>query len=257
MGAPPYVAISGFDQDQFYKGPAGAFPGRTAARGGFTAAVLVWPQGIKDEEHAYFGNVGPGGAGYGWWIQRDPGDGSFRGFVITTGGFVFVSSNTSGLPAPYGTPTLIHLTLTGDNNLQLYINGSFAGETALGADTYIPAPGNAVATIGARDVTGANFMAGLLGGVAYTEPAQSADLYGLHWAAVHGARDMVDQPSGYGVVVPAYTNVYSCRRGNNGGDQPVAFFGFKSAAPTWPDVHGLATLQEQGSGLFVATTLNS
>lgn len=147
---PPFTALSGFDQAQFYKAPAGAFPGRVAAQGGFTAAVLVWPQGSVGETHCYFANTDA--ATYGWWIERTSAGLALLVHLVSTAGIITVQV-ASGIGS-VGKPMLIHLTLTGDNTLQLYVNGTFCDATALGVATYIPAPGAAVATLGAQDLAG-------------------------------------------------------------------------------------------------------
>jgi len=256
MSTPAFVGISGFKQDAFYKAPAGKFPGRTAAQGGFTASVLVWPQGTPPETHCYFANTD--GATYGWWIERDAAD-NFSVNAATTGGVT--ATVVTSPPGSVGRPMLIQLTLASSNIIYIIINGTAFSPNNLGADVYVPAPGAAVATLGAQDTAGTNpTKNGLLAGAAYTEPAEDISLSGIRWAACTVARDMVDPPAVYGNVGEPYTNLYSARRGNNGQGRPVALpgLGFLSPNPTWRDEHGLVTLTREGNaGLLAATILNS
>lgn len=253
---PPFVSISGFTPTAFYRAPAGSFPGRAAAQGGFTVSVLVWPQGVPEETHCYFANTD--GATYGWWIERAASN-NLSVNVVTAPAGVLAAAVTSP-PGSVGKPTLIQLTLTSGNILYIIIDGTVFSQTNLGADVYVPAPGGAVATLGVQDAAGTNPMGGLLAGAAYTEPAEDISLAGIRWAACTVARDMVDPPAVYGNAGAPYANLYSARRGNNGQGQGIAFpgLGFLSPAPTWRDEHGLITLIREGNtGLLVATILNS
>lgn len=255
MTTPPFVGISGFTATAFYRAPAGKFPGRTAAQGGFTASVLMWPQGVPGETHCYFANTD--GATYGWWIQRDAAN-NLSVNVVTAPAGVLAASVTSP-PGSVGRPMLVQLTLTSGNILYIIVDGTVFSQTNLGADVYVPAPGG-VAVLGAQDVAGTNPTSGLIAGAAYVEPAEDISLAGIRWAACTVARDMVDPPAVYGDAGPPYTNLYSARRGNNGQGQPVAFpgLGFLSPLPTWRDEHGLVTLAREGNAdLLVATILNS
>jgi len=256
MSTPAFTAIGGFTATAFYRAPAGRFPGRAAAQGGFTASAYVWPQGVPAETHCYFANTD--GATYGWWIERDASN-NLSVNVVTAPAGVLAAAVTSP-PGSVGRPTLIQLTLTSGNILYIIVDGTVFSQTNLGADVYVPAPGAAVATLGVRDVAGTDPMGGLLAGAAYVEPAEDISVAGVRWAAVTVARDMVDPPAVYGNVGPPYTNLYSARRGNNGQGQGIAFPGIAFLSPnaTWPDEHGLVTLTREGiADLLVATILNS
>jgi hypothetical protein len=252
---PPFTAIGGFTPTAFYRAPPGAFRGRTAAQGGFTASAYVWPQGSLLGD-TYFANTDSNT--YGWWIERDAAN-NLSVNVITAPAGVLTAAVTSP-PGSVGKPTLIQLTLTSGNILYIIVDGTVFSQTDLGADVYVPAPAASVATLGARDITGLNYVGGLISGAAYVEPAEDISVAGVRWAAVTVARDMVDPPAVYGNVASPYTNLYSARRGNNGQGNPVAFpgLGFLTPNATWRDEHGLITLTREGNAdLQVATILNS
>jgi len=195
------------------------------------------------------------GATYGYWLEWT--NTEFRVNVVTTGGIVTAIAPLNLASSLHF--TLLQLTLTAANILEIYVNGSGFVTPLGGGDTYIPAPPTAIPTFGVRDVGGTNPLFGLLSGAAYNGVAINAALVGAHYAACTNARDMVDAPSGYGsVLVPSFTNLWSARRGNNGQGEPEAFPGvpLRRAHATWTDEHGLVPLTREGT-LAVATIIHS
>jgi len=209
-------------------------------------------EGKPPETHTYFANSD--GATYGWWIERTPTDVVVN--VVSTAGVV-----AAGIPSNMGSvgrPMLLVLTLTAANELQLRVNGTLFVSAALGANTYIPAPGGSRATVGIRSDL-ANSARALIAGLAYATPAIDENLYAVQWAACQSSRDLVDHPARYGNFMPAYTNLWSGRRGNNGLGEGTPFapaVPFRAAHPVWQDEHGLVPLERVGT-LFIATILDT